>query len=76
MNSSELKSIATEVLGAVVRVGVEIVVELVFHGTGRALLSPWSSRRMSHARFTVVGFVFWLAVAASIGWALWSSGVP
>jgi hypothetical protein len=65
-------SIATEVLGGVVRVVVEIIVELVFHGTGRVLLGPWPSRRRSDATFTVVGLVFWLAVAAAVGWALWA----
>ena len=67
-----LASVAVETLGAVLRfVVVEIVVEILFHATGRAILLPWKARNVSSANITAVGAVLWFGVFAAVcAWQL------
>lgn len=67
-----LASIATEALGGVVRVVVEVLFEVVCHGTGRVILRPWARTGISEAVYTAVGLVFWLVVGLAIAIWIWS----
>lgn len=65
-----LSSIGSEALSGVARVVFEIVVELVFHGTGRIILTSRGRCRSSDAATTAVGALFWLIVLVVAVW-LW-----
>jgi hypothetical protein len=65
-------SLVSEVAGAALRIVLEIIIEVVLHGTGRVILSPFRTRRFSDTAYASAGFAFWLLVAIVAGVWFWN----